>query len=88
MKSNNGSLTFALMNMLHNTWNYSEEDRDTWLGRAGDGMGDKEQRKAKMGENSKLVPLHFLLNYFMCPIWRLFSARDVQYYRQDFQSCK
>lgn len=59
MKSNDGSLTFALMNTLYNTWNYSEKDKDTWLGRAGDGTGDKEQRKAKMGENSKLIPCIF-----------------------------
>lgn len=59
MKSDDDSRRFALMNMLCNSWNYSEKDRDNWGGRVGDGTGDKEQTKAKMGENSQLVPFIF-----------------------------
>lgn len=53
MKSDNGSFRFVSMNVLHNTWNYSEKDKDSWARGVGDGTGDKEQRNAKMGENSQ-----------------------------------
>lgn len=57
MKSGDDSLRFVLMKVLYNLWNYS--DKDPWAGRLADGMGDKEQRKAKMGDSSQLVPYFF-----------------------------
>lgn len=67
------------MNALYNTWNYSEKDRDAWVGRVGDGMADKEQKAGKMGENSSLVSWMFFWFILMCPVGRLFSTRGVQY---------
>lgn len=58
MKSYDGSPRFALMKVLYNLQIYSEKDRDTWVGR--DGMGGKEQRKAKVGENSQFSLMYFL----------------------------
>lgn len=53
MKSYDSSLRFAVMEVLYNLQIYSEKDRDTWVGRPGDGTGYKEQGKANMGENSQ-----------------------------------
>lgn len=59
MKNGDDSLRFALINVLYNLWNYSEKDKDPQAGRLADRMGDEEQRKAEMGDNSQSVPYFF-----------------------------
>lgn len=66
MKSDDGSLTFFSMTVLHNTWNYSEKDKDSWARGVGDRTGDKEQRNAKMGENSQSYAFSYGL--FSCAL--------------------